>query len=210
MSASIETSSDSMVAGATASQLAGLCFALLAGQFLTVIMLAASIAPDYDVTVTAISDLGVIPETALIFNFSLLVTGTLNIIGSALLFGRTRKWASLIIASIAGFGAIGAGLITLASPGVHGIFALLAFVFFNIQMLVGAAGVRGILRAVGLGLGLVGLAYVVLMFFGDAGYPQLFGPIGHGGTERMIVYPPMLWYLVYGGALLGGMPTRLH
>ena len=30
-----------------------------------------------------------------------------------------------------------------------------------------------------------------------------FGPIGHGGTERMIVYPVMLWLVAFGGYLLG-------
>ena len=32
--------------------------------------------------------------------------------------------------------------------------------------------------------------------------PAAFGPIGHGGTERMIVYPAMLWMLAFGGHLM--------
>ena len=51
-------------------------------------------------------------------------------------------------------------------------------------------------------LAFVGLAFVVLMVVGDAGNPAAFGAIGHGGAERMIVYPPMLWMLVLGGWLL--------
>jgi hypothetical protein len=43
---------------------------------------------------------------------------------------------------------------------------------------------------------------VVLMALGDAGYSAAFGAIGHGGTERMIVYPVMLWLLVLGGYLI--------
>lgn len=27
-------------------------------------------------------------------------------------------------------------------------------------------------------------------------------PIGHGRTERMIVYPVMLWMLAFGGSLM--------
>lgn len=191
------------VASMNARQAAGLSFALLAGQFITIIMLAASMAPVYDVTTTAISDLGVIPETARVFNASLIVTGALNVLGAVALFIHDRRRTHLIVAAIAGIGAIGAGIVTLATPGVHGIFALLAFVFFNLQVLSGAAGTKGILRSIGWGLGLLGLGYVVIMFFGDSGNTQLFGAIGHGGTERMIVYPPMLWLLVYGGALLG-------
>jgi hypothetical protein len=41
-----------------------------------------------------------------------------------------------------------------------------------------------------------------LMVIGDAGDPAVFGPIGHGGSERMIAYPAMLWLLAFGGYLL--------
>lgn len=43
---------------------AGLSIALLAGQFITITVLAASMAPGYDVATTAISDLGIIPATS--------------------------------------------------------------------------------------------------------------------------------------------------
>lgn len=49
--------------------------------------------------------------------------------------------------------------------------------------------------------GLVGFVFVVLMVIGDAGNPAAFGAIGHGGTERMIVYPVML---AFGGYLMAG------
>ncbi|MFC7028904.1 hypothetical protein ACFQJ5_16930 [Halomicroarcula sp. GCM10025324] len=41
------------------------------------------------------------------------------------------------------------------------------------------------------------------MALGDAGNATAFGAIGHGGTERMIVYPVMLWLVAFGGYLLG-------
>ena len=59
--------------------LAGLAFFVLAAQFMTVIMAAASMAPGYDLSGGAISDLGVIPSTAPLFNLSLILTGALNI-----------------------------------------------------------------------------------------------------------------------------------
>ena len=59
-------------------RLAGIVLFVLAAQFLTVIMLAASIAPGYDMGTAAISDLGVITETALLFNLSLIAVGALN------------------------------------------------------------------------------------------------------------------------------------
>jgi uncharacterized RDD family membrane protein YckC len=60
------------------------------------------------------------------------------------------------------------------------------------------------MRALAVIAGAVGLVFVVLMAIGDAGNTAAFGPIGHGGTERMIVYPVMLWLVAFGGYLLGG------
>ena len=91
-------------------------------------------------------------------------------------------------------GASGAGLIPLNAGGLHGIFALVAFLFFNLEALGCWVLVTGPMRWVSVIAGLVGLAFVVLMVIGDAGNPGVFGPMGHGGAERMIVYPSMLWY----------------
>lgn len=113
----------------------------------------------------------------------------------------------LAIFGVAGIGAIGAGVFPLGSSDLHGLFALFAFLFFNVQAI--ACGVRltGQMRAISILAGVVGLGFVVLMILGDSGTTAAFGPIGHGGTERMIVYPPMLWMLVYGGYLMAGHST---
>ncbi|WP_217643694.1 hypothetical protein [Natrinema salaciae] len=44
--------------------------------------------------------------------------------------------------------------------------------------------------------------FVVLMAVGDASNAAALGPTGHGGAERMIVYPVMLWLVAFGGSLL--------
>ena len=44
---------------------------------------------------------------------------------------------------------------------------------------------------------------MVLMVIGDSGNPAVFGAIGHGGAERLITYPAMLWLIALGGQLLG-------
>jgi anti-sigma-K factor RskA len=48
----------------------------------------------------------------------------------------------------------------------------------------------------------MGIAFVVVMIIGDGGNPAIFGVIGHGGAERLIVYPVMLWMLALGGYLM--------
>ena len=180
----------------------GILLFTLAAQFMTVIMLAASMAPGYDIAQGAISDLGVIGETALLFNLSLIAVGILNVTAGVLLYRSHRKGWLLAIFVLAGIGAAGAGIVPLDTSDFHGIFALVAFLFFNIQALACAVIVTGPMRLVSLLAGIVGFAFVVVMVIGDSGNAAIFGPIGHGGSERMIVYPAMLWMLTFGGYLM--------
>ena len=191
-------------ATATSRWLAGLLLFVLGAGFMTAIMLAASMAPGYDVAGGAISDLGLVPETAWLFNASLVAVGVLNLVGG-LLFYRLhgRAWI-LAIFVLAGLGAAGAGLVPLGTSDLHSIFALLAFLFFNVEAVACATVVHGPMRWVSLVAGLVGLAFVGVMIVGDSGNPGVFGPIGHGGAERMIVYPAMLWMMAFGGYLMAG------
>ncbi len=183
-------------------RLTGVVLFVLAAQFMTVIMLAASIAPGYDMREAAISDLGVIQETAILFNLSLVVVGVLNIVGGLLLYRAHRRAWIMALFTIAGCGAIGAGVFPLNSGGLHSLFALAAFLGFNLEAIAVATVVSGPMRAVSALAGIVGLVFVGLMIAGDAGNAAAFGPIGHGGTERMIVYPAMLWMLALGGYLM--------
>ena len=186
----------------------GVLLFFLAAQFMTVIMLGASMAPGYDLSGGAISDLGVIGETALLFNASLVAVGALNVAAGLLLYRATGRSAILAAFTIAGLGAAGAGVVPLNVSGLHGIFALLAFLLFNVESIVIGSVVTGPMRAISWVAGLVGIGFVVLMVFGDAGNPGVFGAIGHGGAERMIVYPVMLWLLAFGGYLMAEGPVK--
>ena len=186
----------------------GVLLFALAAQFMTAIMLGASMAPGYDVASGAISDLGVAPETRLLFNASVIVAGGLNLAAGVLLYLRHRRASLLAVFTLAGIGAVGAGVFPLDSGGPHGLFALVAFIAFNLEAMLAASIVEGPMRVVSLAAGAIGLVFVVLMGIGDAGTAAAFGPIGHGGTERMIVYPPMLWLLAFGGYLMGQRDVR--
>jgi hypothetical membrane protein len=158
-------------------------------------MLAASIAPGYNFNAAAISDLGVIGETAVLFNALLVAVGALNIGAGVLLYRSHHRISILAVYILAGLGAAGAGLVPLDTSELHSLFALFGFVFFNVEAITTGLMVRGPIRALSFVAGLIGLVYVVVM---------LIGAIGHGGSERMIVYPAMLWTLVMGGYLLAG------
>lgn len=198
----IHTEQPAIETAAGARVAAGACLVALGAAFLTVTMLAASIAPGYDYNVAAISDLGVIDETAALFNGLLLVVGALNVAAGVLLHRlHGRRWITSMYA-LAGIGAAGAGLAPLDTGAAHSLFALAGFVFFNVQAIATGRVVHGPMRPISYAAGLVGLAYVVVMVVGDAGMAAVFGPIGHGGAERMIVFPAMLWALAVGGYLL--------
>ncbi len=182
---------------------AGLLFFLLGAQFMTVLMLSAAIAPGYNINMSAISDLGVISSTAWLFNISVIAVGILNIIGGYLYYTRHKDIKILLIFTISGVGAMGAGIFPLNTSDLHSIFALLAFLFFNLQPLITSTKLTSTIKIMSLFLGVIGLIFVVIMIIGDSGYTAIFGIIGHGGAERMIVYPPMLWMMVFGGYLIG-------
>jgi hypothetical membrane protein len=182
--------------------LAGVSFLAVGVAFLFATMLGASMAPGYDAHGGAISDLGVIGDSALLFNGMLIAIGAMNALGGYVFFrSHGRRWL-LAVSVLAGIGAAGAGLFPLTTGGLHSIFALVAFVFFNVEALATALVVAGPLRAISLLAGFVGLAYVAVMVIGDGGNPAIFGAIGHGGAERMIAYPPMVWLIALGGWLI--------
>lgn len=182
---------------------AGYLLALGAAQFMLILMLGETIAPGYSMHENAISDLGTIGQTALLFNSSLFAIGLLNLFAGYILFKVLGEKKYLIIFGLGGIGAMGAGAFNLDNPtGLHGIFALMAFLFMNIEAIVAGRLAKFPLDKVSIVIGLIGLAFVPLMIMVDAGSLDVSGSIGHGGTERMIVYPALIWMMVFGGYLI--------
>ena len=194
-------------AAALDGRIAGVLLFGLGAWFLTAIMLGASIAPGYDYSAAAISDLGVIGQTAVLFNVTLLAVGVLNLAGGYFFYRQHRSVAVFVPFVLAAIGAIGAGIFPLSTGTTHSLFALVAFVFFNVEAIATAFVVPPIMSVISALAGIVGLVYVVLMVIGDGGNPVVFWIIGHGGTERMIAYPAMLWLVGLGGYLIGRRPA---
>jgi hypothetical membrane protein len=183
-------------------RLAGGIFLALGAGFITVTMLAASIAPGYDYNAAAISELGAIRETSALFNGLLILIGLLNVAAGYLLYRAYGGAWRLGVFTIAGLGAIGAGLVPMDAGDGHALFAFAAFLFMNLEAIAAARVFNGPMRWLSIGAGAVGLVYLGIMVIGDGGNPAVFGAIGHGGSERMIAYPVMLWMVAVGGYLL--------
>src|SRR5674476_1411011 len=90
------------------------------------IALAASIAPGYDFNAAAMSDLGVIASTAVLFNASLVVVGVLNVLGGFLYYRSHRRGWVLVLFVLAPIGAVGTAAFPLDRGEVHSLFALVA------------------------------------------------------------------------------------
>ncbi|MHC1680110.1 MAG: DUF998 domain-containing protein [Methanomassiliicoccales archaeon] len=182
---------------------AGYLLALAAGQFLILLMLGESIAPGYSMHENAISDLGTIAETELMFNTSLFFLGLLNFVTGFVLYKVLGDKKLLIVFTLGGIGAMGAGLVPLDNPtGVHGLFALFAFVFINLEAVVAGRLAKSPLDKISIVLGILGLIFVPLMMMVDGGSLDVSGSIGHGGVERMIAYPCLIWMMLFGGYLV--------
>jgi hypothetical membrane protein len=181
----------------------GLLLALGAGQFMVMMMLLEAVAPGYSMHDNAISDLGTIPETRLFFNASLFVIGLMNLVAGYFLYGSLGDKILLTVFCLGGIGAMGAGLVPLDSPlGVHGIFAFLAFLFLNIEAIMVGLKLHWALKAISVLSGMVGLIFLVVMLLVDSGTIDVSGSIGHGGVERMIAYPALIWMMIFGGYLM--------
>jgi len=137
-----------------------------------------------------------------IFNASIVLMGILLILAVLLLRtgfpNRRSSTIGLGMLAFAAIGAIGVGL----SPEdvnrtVHTISALIAFLFGNLALLaLGFAMLRDTrwagYRAFTFLSGLVGLVALFLFI------PGIYGPLGVGGMERLIVAPLLLWAIVAG------------
>jgi len=189
----------------------------LVGMIITQIGYGSS----YSLTQNYISDLGAVncgPLSGrevcspwhLVFNISIVVFGLLILLGTILLRTgfppRSTRTVGLALLVIASVGAIGVGL----SPEdvnitVHSLSAATAFVAGNLALIVlGFAMFRDTrwdgFRAYSILSGLIGLVAFFLFV------AKVYGPLGVGGMERLIVAPVLLWALVCG-IHLGRIPT---
>jgi hypothetical membrane protein len=170
----------------------------------------------YSLLTNYISDLGAVhcgyfPSTSahyvcspwhLVFDVGIVLLGILLIFGVLLIQNAFRpgrmRTLGLLFLVLSAFGAIGVGL----SPEdvnltVHEISALVAFLFANLGMIVlGFAMFRDTrwdgFRAFSILSGLVGFAGLILYL------SKTYGPLGLGGSERLIVAPVLLWAIVVG------------
>lgn len=178
-------------------QWAGLALFVGGAQFLLGLLIAETLYPGYSVALNYISDLGVGPEPSrTIFSVSVFLFGLLGVAASALLLRSRGDRVVPYMLLLSGLGAMGVGLINEGVPPYHTLVAFLAFFMGGLAAVFSYRLVGWPLGLLSAGLGLIGLAALVLTGTGsDLG-------MGKGGIERMVLYPSLTWLIGLGAVLV--------
>ena len=164
----------------------------------------------YDTTRNTISDLGgtmpseggvVLQPSAAIFDVTMLVAGSMVIIGAYFVHRAFGKWGTTIPLALFGIGALGVGIFPGNVPVMHPMFAMVAFFSGGVAAVLAYKVAAAPFRHISVVLGVISLVSVILgLFFLEW---RFVAALGVGGIERWMVYPVVLWLTLFGGYLMG-------
>lgn len=210
-----ETQKESSWPEHRATSIAGLSLVLAGVIAFMGIITAEVLYPEYS-TRQDISDLGstqppdpiIHQPSATIFNSTMLLTGALVLIAAYFVYrSRGQRIFTALLAAF-GFSIFGVGVFPGNVTPWHGLFALLTFFIGGITVIRSSRVVTRPFSYLCILLGGVSLLVLGSVFFFGlvVGEPGPLEPLGSGGIERWVVYPLLLWVLVFGGYLLGDKP----
>lgn len=176
-------------------KISGLLIGLSVIYFIVAMMVAEALYPGYSISNNYISDLGIGPS-ALIFNFSIIVLGAFLVLGAYFYKKGTKNFVLSILVAITGLSAMGVGIFNENFGIIHSLFSAAVFIAGGIAALYFSATEDTIIRYPSLALGLIVLSATVLFIMNE------YLGLGPGGMERLIVYPALLWGLLFAGRLL--------
>src|SRR5579872_3748053 len=172
----------------------GISYIITGTAFILLFTFLESIYPGYSVHSNTLSDLLAIGKpTSLIGEPVTFVIAVSWILGGYFLYRRYGKNLQLVLNILPGTGL----LLAVLSPenvniAIHSTGAVLAFTIGPIVMILAYRSITTVFRYFSLALGILSLIAVVLEFgaYYSAVVQQSLGP---GGTERMIIYPIIVW-----------------
>lgn len=142
----------------------------------------------------------VVQPSAAVFDGTMLATGALILLGAWFAHRALHRRAVTVPTALLGLGVLGVGVFPLTSPGMHTVFALLAFCSGGIAVLLSARVTPSPFRQLWAVLGVVSLAAVTLGVFALDWAPV--AALGEGGIERWNSYPIVLWLVAFGSHLI--------
>ena len=167
------------------------CAFLSALVFLSGMLLAESLYNNPERFSYHLSDLGV-GSTAFIFNSTLILTGLLIAIAGTLFFLSFRSFKVMFFPLVSGLAVIGVGLFPLNVEPLHTIVSAAASIFLGLTAVLSSFISKKPLAHVFAFLGILSLLFTAVIALN-----MDFG-LGIGFTQRMIVYPLILWGLLIG------------
>jgi len=188
---------------------AGSFFLIAFAQLYYFTTIAEGLYPNYSMRTNFISDLGVRPESAILWGSSMFVAGILVIAGS--LFILSEQWKKIEIYTVISFFFTGIGLVGVAIFNenafhtIHIIFALVAFVFGGISAILYSISMRGSFKYISLVLGGITIVGILLLAIASLipAIDQIIISIGEGFLERTIAFPMGIWFVALGAHIIG-------
>ena len=188
-------------------------------QFLLLLIMAEALYPGYSVSKNYISDLGVCPETAHIFNLSVFLLGVIAVICAYFVHRVYNFRLFSVFIVVMGIGAMSVGLFQECESGhcdadpcgyasckascideitciIHVIAALITFLFGGLSAIVSYKLLDPPFSYFSVLFGVLSIVALFLLISGTH-----LG-LGVGGMELMTVYPILLWGIGFGGYLM--------
>ncbi|MGZ7049324.1 MAG: DUF998 domain-containing protein [Methanobacterium sp.] len=186
-------------------KIAGLLLVIAGIQFMLMVTISETLYPGYNTgkfTLSSLADLPVHEPSATIFNLTVFIAGILVFIGSYFIYKKFKTTIFPVLLGILGIGAMGVGIFPGYTGNTHVIFAMTAFIFGNLALLVSFTILKeSWLKYVIPVLGAIGFLDILLVIILQDASP--FMVLGVGGAERLIFYPVILGIITLGGYLSG-------
>jgi hypothetical membrane protein len=189
-------------------------------QWIILVFVAQAYYPNYSITKNDLSDLGatchnavgptpgvctIYQPASIIWNVTLSLFGLLTVVAAYFTYRGLKNRVFSIFLGLFGLGALIAGVVPEnVNLTTHGLGALLSFV-------AGAVAAITVYRLrlktsrlftiVSIILGTISIAGLILLIFVPFATLES-SAIGHGGDERIIVYPLYVWEMILGAVLL--------
>jgi hypothetical membrane protein len=186
------------------TRVAGISYAVSGTVMLLLTSLSETLYSNYSIHKNSISDLAATTaSTSFLEESAGFVWGLFWLVGSYFLLRNTGKRALMFVNLLPGIGI----LLAILSPenvnvAIHSVGAVIAFVPGAIVVILSYRMIKSELKYFTLTLGVASFVGIVLEFGAYYSYfvQQVLGP---GGTERIIVYPILVWLMIFGGYLAG-------
>ncbi|MCW5719394.1 MAG: DUF998 domain-containing protein [Bauldia sp.] len=194
------TGGTQLAATRTAGFLLFACSAIFLAAMAACIAMAPFLLEDNN-----LSEFGIHPPTALIFNGALVLVGTMTVV-AAWCFGGRQAWLVAGLLVVAGAGMVGAGVVTVEIDRMaHAIFAGIDYAGHLLLTLIIARTLVGGLRAAGHIAVTLSIVLLLLWVFQA---PFLFDTIRQAGAQLLTTLPLVAWMVAYSSRLIRSRAAR--